>query len=161
MKWLRFASLLMFSLVACRREQPPPAPAVVRHPRPTVTRPQDMSKAKVNQVIAPDREFLDHCLLGSETAPDGSVTAQKSEFAAGDPVKLTIWLKESPEGLQMSAQWWQGSEKIAEERRAMKGGKVVTFELKKKLKPGKYRVEGMWGGNTACDMQFEVAKKKR
>ena len=37
--------------------------------------------------------------------------------------------------------------------------KVATFTLDKKLKPGKYSVRGLWGGNDACEYDFEVKKK--
>ena len=41
----------------------------------------------------------------------------------------------------------------------MNGGKIATFTLDKKLKPGKYSVTGLWGGNDACDFDFVVTKK--
>ena len=49
---------------------------------------------------------------------------------------------------------------VLTEERDMKGAKVVTFALDtKKLKPGRYHVEGPWGGNNAADKEFDLIPK--
>lgn len=142
---------------ACRREQASPPEA--QGAPPAKVEPQDMSKTAVNKVIAPSLAFLDRCLLGSKVAADGTVSEDESKFKIGERVQLTIWLKESPEGLQMVARWYDDKEKlVSEQRKPMNGAKVVNFELDKKLEQGEYRVEGYWGGNFACEYRFTIVK---
>ena len=43
----------------------------------------------------------------------------------------------------------------------MNGAKVATFAFKRKLAPGKYRVEAYWGGNVVADKSFEVTGGKK
>jgi uncharacterized protein (DUF2141 family) len=71
-----------------------------------------------------------------------------------------MWLHDSPAGLQTSAHWMTDKGKqFAKEQKVMNGAKIATFTLDKKLKPGKYSVTGLWGGNDACDFDFVVTKK--
>jgi len=138
--------------VACQRERvaaPPAAPP----------KPQDLSNAKINQLLAPASEPVEKCRLGTALGSDGNVTEQQTSFRAGDPIRLTMWLRESPGGLQTSARWYDAKKKqIAREAKSMNRAKVVTFTLDKKLPPGKYHVIGVWGGNEACGFDFEVIK---
>jgi len=157
------AILAALSFVACNREakQPEPAKKVTVK---TTTIPTDARNADVKVVVpvAPP-VFLDRCELGTELDKDGNVSKAGRFFRPGQTIYFTMWFKESPIALQTSARWTDiARTEIANERRPMNGAKVVTFALKKKLKTGDYRVEGFWGGNTACEYGFKVeaAKKK-
>lgn len=150
------------SLAACQREAPQQGkkPANVK----TTTSPSDARAANVNVAVPIHPPvFLDRSEIGSAIDANGNVSKPARFFRPGQTIYFTMWLKESPAELQTSARWTDvaGSE-IADERRLMKGAKVATFALKKKLKPGQYRVEGFWGGNWACEHAFTVegAKKK-
>jgi hypothetical protein len=131
----------------------------------TTNIPEKVDQQKKNVVIRPDvPNVLDKSFLGSKLAADGTVAEESATFKPGEVVSLTIWLKESPPGLNTGAIWYGKDDTvIAREKRPMDGGKTVTYSLKQKLKPGTYRVEGYWGGNVVADKTFEVAggKKKK
>lgn len=118
-------------------------------------------KGRANVVVRTDiPTFMEKSLLGSKLGPDGNVATESARFRPGEPVSLTLYFHESPPGLQASVRWFSTTQKpFAHEERPMNGGKVVTFTLKSKLKPGHYRAEGYWGGNLAADKKFEVAAK--
>ena len=118
-------------------------------------------RGRSNMVIRTDLpSFMEKSLLGSKLGADGNVESDTATFKAGEPVSLTLHFHESPPGLQASARWYTTTKTpFAHEERPMNGGKVVTFTLKSKLKPGRYRAEGYWGGNLAADKKFEVVKK--
>lgn len=144
--------------VACQKtkEQPGPPPARTST---AAQKPQDLSNAQVNTILALAEAPLDKSMLGDAVDKEGNVAAHQTQFLAGQPVYLTMWVKQSPGGLQTSARWYNEKKKeIATEARDMKGAKVVTFKLDKKLDPGKYYVQGFWGGNQGCEYQFEVVK---
>ena len=69
-----------------------------------------------------------------------------------------MWLNQSPDGLQTSAQLLEkdGQKVISEQRHPMKGEKTVTFRFTDKLKPGDYKVKAFWGGNTAGEYTVTV-----
>lgn len=136
----------------------PPAQKVV-----TTVIPEKVDQQRKNVVIRPDvPNVLDKSLLGSKLATDGTVAEESATFKPGEPVALTIWLKQSPPGLNTGAIWYgKDDEIIAREKRPMNGGTVATFSLKKKLKAGSYRVEGYWGGNVVADKTFDVASGKK
>jgi len=145
--------------VACQRETvttpaKPPAQTATAKPRP-----QDLSSAKVNQVLPLAAAPLEKSLLGGTLGKDGAVTGVQTEFPAGKPVYLTMWVKQSPAGLQTSVRWFDDKHKeVAFEAKPMNGAKMATFVLNQKLKPGKYHVTGFWGGNEACEYDFSVVK---
>ena len=92
------------------------------------------------------------------------VATESDSVPAGEPIYLTMVLRESPQGLQTSAVWTTMDKKpLKTERKVMNGAKTVTFGLNNpKMKPGRYRVVGYWGGNIATEREFEiVAKSKR
>jgi hypothetical protein len=145
-------------IVGCQRERVvnPPAGSTAK-PAPRI---QDLKNAKVRELLPPIPPPVDRCLLGSAIGADGNVTTAQMSFHPGEPMRLTLWLRDSPSGLQTSAHWLTAKGKeIAMEQKPMNGGKVATFTLDKKLKPGKYHVTGLWGGNVACESDFEVKKK--
>lgn len=128
----------------------------------TTVIPENVEGQKKNVAIRPDvPNVLDKSLLGTKLAADGTVAEEAATFKPGEPVALTIWLKQSPPGLNTGVIWYGKDDVVIErEKRPMNGGMVVTFSLKKKLKPGAYRVEGYWGGNVVADKTFDVASGK-
>jgi hypothetical protein len=148
------------ALASCSKDEPakPPAPKVT-----TTNIPEQVDQQQKNVVIRPDvPNVLDKSLLGSKLAADGTVAEESATFKPGEAVSLTIWLKQSPPGLHTGAIWYgKDDEVIAREKRPMNGGIVVTYSMKKKLKPGAYRVEGYWGGNVVADKTFDVASGKK
>jgi hypothetical protein len=154
--------LAAVALFACHRG----APAQKRAVRVTTTNiPSDARNAKENDLIRPTGRFLQSSRLGTKLGADGAVAEESATFGEGEPVYLTLSLRESPAGLQTHAVWLDaGNREIGKELHPMNGAKVVTFAMTKRLAPGRYRVEGYWGGNVAADKTFEVvarpAKKK-
>jgi hypothetical protein len=156
----RTASILLLStslVFACQRK-----PEAVTQTAPsTATTAQDLSKAKVNTVIAVGQpEVLTQAKLGSKVGQDGNVTEEKLSFSRADPIYLTMWLKESPPGLQTGVRWFDSKGMVvSEERMPMAGAKVATFKLGVKgPKAGDYRAVGYWGGNIAVEYDFKVTK---
>ena len=125
--------------------------------------PENERKKKENDVIRLDEPyFMKKSLLGSKLGADGNVAEEQKVFKAGEPVYLTLILKDSPAGLQTRATWLRESDKfeLHTEIHAMNGAKTVTFALADpKVQPGKYRVIGYWGGNVAADKPFEIVAK--
>ena len=160
MRTLIVITLLSLTIAACRKSE---VITSAGSGSPVVTRvtPSPV-KGRLSGVIRPVPSFIEKSLLGSKLAADGTVETEEATFAAGAPVSLTLRFRESPTGLQAGARWYTNDRKpFAHEERPMNGGKVVTFTLKSKLKPGHYRAEGYWGGNLAADKKFEVVSKKK
>jgi hypothetical protein len=147
------------ALGSCSKSEPAPA-----RPRRVITTvvPEDARGEKKRAFVKPVPDILDKSALGRDLAPDGTVSQEEILFSPGQPVSLTIWLKQSPPGLATSVKWLDANEKeIAREQRPMNGAKVTTFTMKQKLGPGKYHVVGYWGGNVVADKTFEVIGKKK
>ena len=124
------------------------------------TVPTDARNAKVNTLlpVAPPT-FLDPARLGVKLGADGRVAEETATFRKGETVYLTLDLRESPVGLATEAVWQDGKGKeLVRERHEMNGAKTVTFAMKKPLAPGRYRVEGWWGGNLAAEKTFEIKR---
>ncbi|HEY3053294.1 MAG TPA: hypothetical protein VGK04_07900 [Thermoanaerobaculia bacterium] len=156
--WIAAAATLV--ALSCQRETTQSTSPATTKPT-TVARPQNLAKAKVNKIIdVAAVETQTQARLGSATAADGTVTAEKDTFKSGEPIILSMVIQQSPPHLQMSARWYDAKDKIIfEDRRPMNGAKVVSFTYGgKKLKPGKYRVVGYWGGNIAGEKAFTVTK---
>lgn len=121
--------------------------------------PQDLANAKVDAVLAPDTgRYVLTSRVGTTLGPEGVVVEEKAEVGTGEEVYLSIWLKESPPGLQTSAILANSDGKeIDVERKAMKGERTVTFSLgDRELKPGTYKITGYWGGNVAAEHDLTV-----
>lgn len=167
-------------LAACRKEAAPATPATTSTAPKAATdttssKPRDLT-GKVMHAKMPQVQFISKSALGSKLDQTGAVVDEATpadttkttvkSLRANDRIFLTMWLVQSPEGLQTSAKWESMdiskvppvTKLVWEERKPANGSKVITFELKKKLKPGRYRVTGYWGGNDACDFDFEVKK---
>ncbi len=158
MKKVGIVLLSTIAMFACRREEPVQLPATATVA--TSTAPKDMADAKINQTLRPDQIFLDRVILGSDKASDGTVQTQQAKFKVGEPVRLTMWLRESPPKLQTHVDWKnEAGTVVATEQREMNGAKTATFEAKEKLSPGSYTAVGYWGGNIACQIPFTIVKK--
>lgn len=127
------------------------------------TIPEDEKKKRADDVIRVDEPyFMKKSMLGAKLDAQGNVAEEKSTFRKGEPVYLTMILKDSPIGLQTHVTWLRERDKseLHTELHEMKGAKVVTFALgDPNLEPGKYRVIGYWGGNVAADKPFEIVAK--
>ncbi|HVS32742.1 MAG TPA: hypothetical protein VMS98_14960 [Thermoanaerobaculia bacterium] len=123
----------------------------------TTAVPQDLSNAKVNTVIAFDNSgAVNRARVGTTTDKAGLVSEDKVSFTRNEPVLISIWLNESPAGLQTSAKLLDSEGKqVAEQRKPMDGAKSVTFSFGKQ-KPGAYRVIGYWGGNIGGEFEIVV-----
>ena len=124
--------------------------------------PVDLSTADVDTLIKPSEPklFVDKTRIGATIGEDGAVNADALEFQAKAPIYLTMWLVQSPDGLQTSAHLYDAKDKeVAVDRKPANGAKVVTLKLApKNLKPGKYRVVGNWGGNIAAEYPVTIVK---
>ncbi len=120
-----------------------------------------MANQKISEtIVAGPSDFLMTSRAGSALGTDGMVAAEQETIKRGAPIRLSMWLRESPNGLQTSAQIFDEKDaKVMEDRKPMNGAKTVTFTFEsKKLKPGLYRVVGYWGGNVATEHVLRVTK---
>lgn len=144
------------SLAACRPSSSRKAVAAVV--------PENEARKTERDLIRPHAP-IEKALLGAQLGPDGAVSQETDHFEPGQTVFLTLRLHDSPVGLKTNAIWYgPGQKMISSERREMNGAKVATFALTANLSPGRYRVEGHWGGNLAADKSFEIVpstKKSR
>ncbi len=130
----------------------------------TTTVPADAGNARVNvEVPVHEISVLERSALGSKIDKDGNVTDSKDTFKAGEPLYVTMWLKQSPGGLQTSVRFLDAHEKeIAWPKTNMKGEKVVTQRLDtSKLAPGAYHAICYWGMDEERDYQFTIEGKKK
>src|SRR5437016_7418728 len=111
------------AVAGCRKNEP--AKPAARHVITTVI-PENARGEKKRLVVRPDvPNVLDKSLLGSTLAPDGTVSVEATEFKSSQPVSLTIWLRESPTGLNTGAIWYGKNDKVINrEKRPMNGAKV-------------------------------------
>jgi hypothetical protein len=154
-----YAAAVLF-VAGCRRETVVSATSTnTTQKTTTIAVPQDLSNAKINTVIAIDNSgAVSKVHIGSKADSDGMVTGDVTTFKRGEPVMISMWLNDSPNGLATSAKLFDSKGKeIAEERKPMKGAKTVTFSFAtRKLKPGLYKVKGFWGGNVAGEFDVTV-----
>lgn len=143
------------AVAACRKESGgTTAPQTRVH---TTVIPENEARKQLRTVLRPVPYFIDSSALGTQVGTDGAVVTDENIFRPGEPIYLTMRLHESPVGLHTRVKWLDASDKqLAGEQKEMNGAKVVTFVLRQKLKPGKYRAEGYWGGNLAAEKPFEV-----
>lgn len=156
--WYVLASTLVAS---CQRETAVPPAQTTQTVQTTAVTTQDLSKANVDAVIAPTPdEFLERASVGTATGPGGMVIQSKTTFKRNEPIRISMWLKESPSGLRTSAKIYDADDNpVMEESQEMKGAKSVTLTFDtKQLKPGTYRVVGYWGGNVAAEYEVKVTK---
>lgn len=153
-----FVVAALISLAACQKN-------VVETPKKnvkvkTVVVPNDGRNVKIDKVLPMGREVLERSSMGSKLAKDGTVYESQEVYKPGQPVYVTMWLKESPGGLQTSVLFSDAKGKQLDwPRRQMNGEKVATFKLDtKKLAPGEYHAQCFWGMNIERDYTFTIKK---
>ena len=152
--------VLLALLVACRKE----SPAAQRQPA-TVTEtvagtPANLATTTVENVIPLVATVAQRCEVGTQLDAKGIVATKAATIPAGVPMHLTIWLSESPKELQVSMRVRDSNhDEVATSTKPANGAKVITLKLDQKLDPGKYRVEGVWGGNVACEQDVEIVAR--
>ena len=142
-------------IAGCQKKQGTAAHGVL-----TSNIPQNESGKRATVIDHVGAAIIDKMLVGTRLGPDGTVSDEQTVVTAGEPLYLTLRLRDSPVGLRTGAAWFDEHEQpIAREQKDMNGAKVATFALAQKLAPGKYHVRGYWGGNVADDRNFEVVAK--
>jgi len=152
--------LLCALAAACRPAREVPAPVKPRvH---TNIIPEDESKKSRVDKLHTGPTLIDQSLLGTQLGADGSVAAESSSVEEGQPLYLTLRLRDSPGGLRIGVIWKDAhGRKIAVEEKEMNGSKVTTFTMPQKLAPGHYSVESYWGATPGTVKKFEVVGKKK
>ena len=158
-----FVVVALVGAVACNRETVEPGKKKVNvH---TNVIPTDASKVKVKEVLPMEHQVLERSALGTKLDKDGNVFQSAETFKPGEPVYVSMWLKESPGGLQTSAKFTDDKGKQLDwPKKQMNGEKVATFKLDTtNLSPGEYHAQLYWGMNIEHEYAFriEVGKKKR
>ncbi|HYC91109.1 MAG TPA: hypothetical protein VEO54_17960 [Thermoanaerobaculia bacterium] len=152
--------LFVIACAACRYEAPP-----AEGPRPqlrqrTVWQRTDMSGKQMTQKFVLQPQVLSRCEAGSQLGGDGLVARPASTFGEQDSIYLSMWLSEAPEGLQLALRVLDADgNEIGTARRDDAGGaRAVTLQVGEPLKPGKYKLEGFWGGNLVCEREISVVR---
>ena len=152
--------LLCALAAACRPARQAAAPAKPRvH---TNIIPEDESKKSRVDKLRTGPTLIDQTFLGTQLGADGAVTSETSSVEAGQPLYLTLRLRDSPGGLRVGVIWKDAhGKKIAVEEKEMNGSKVATFTMPQKLAPGRYSVESYWGATPGTAKKFEIVGKKK
>lgn len=140
-----FVACLLLSF-ACRRESSAPAapPATQTVTTTVAGDPSNLKGKSVDTTIPIAKPPVSGCDV-------------KPAFSEKEPIDFTMHLTDAPEKLFVSVRVLQGDEEIAFARAPAEGKKDVTVRVPK-LKAGKYKLEGLWGGNRACEKEIEVRK---
>ncbi|HYR29995.1 MAG TPA: hypothetical protein VEU30_16110 [Thermoanaerobaculia bacterium] len=118
--------------------------------------PKDLSKTKIDTVLKIPPTVVPQCYSGSVLGGNGAVAEAKTEFGPKDPIHFSMWLNEAPAGLQVSVKVFDEKEKeVSTTPMSGQGLKIATFTVPRP-KPGKYKLEGYWGGNVVCAKSIEV-----
>lgn len=147
-------------LAACRYEAPPPEGPRPRLRQRTVWQRTDLTGKRVSQKFVLQPQVLSRCEAGSQLGSDGLVAKPAATFGEKDPIYLSMWLAEAPEGLQLALRVLdeEGNE-IGTARRDDAGGlRAATLQVGEPLEPGRYRLEGFWGGNLVCEKAISVVR---
>lgn len=158
---MRIWFIVTATLLASCRYEPPAAEG----PRPqlrqrTVWQRTDMAGKEISQKFVLQPQVLSRCEAGSQLGGDGLVTRPATTFGEKDDIYLSMWLAEAPEGLQMSMRVLDGDgREIGTARRDDAGGaRAVTLQVGETLQPGRYKLEGFWGGNLVCEREISVVR---
>lgn len=142
----------------CRYEPPPAEAARPQLRQRTVWQRTDLSGKRITERFPLQPKVLSRCEAGSQLGNDQLVAKPADTFRVGEPVYLSMWLAESPEGLQVAMRVLDEREnEIGTARRDDAGGaRAVTLQVGEELEPGRYKLEGFWGGNLVCEKQISV-----
>ena len=156
---MRITMLVLATLLASCRYEPPPREA----PRPqlrqrTVWQRTDLTGKHVTQKFVLQPQVLSRCEAGSQLGNDGLVATPAVTFGENDAIYLSMWLRQAPEGLQLSMRVLDadGNELGTARRDDAGGARAVTLHVGEELEPGKYELEGFWGGNLVCEKAISV-----
>jgi hypothetical protein len=140
-----FVALLL--LTACRRETVVPA------------EPQKTTETVTTTSAAPPEDLRAEKIDTTITIPPAPVSncQVKASFKPSEPIDFTMQLTEAPAELYVSVRVFKGKEEVGFVRAPAEGKQSVTLRIPK-LAPGKYKLEGLWGGNLACEKEIEVVK---
>ena len=141
--WIYAAAL---ALVACRQEAPAVPEAAAPPPVSSVpATPADARDANVDITLPLVANAVARC------------EPTKTAYAKGEAVQLEIDLNQAPEGLKVSSRVFDKAGKVvASASKPGAGQKSVTLQMEGKLRPGKYKIEGYWGGNLVCEHEITV-----
>jgi hypothetical protein len=155
-----FMMILTIAITACRYQPPPP-----EGPRPqlrqrAVWQRTDLSGKQVSQKFVLQPQVLSRCEAGSQLGNDGLVAAPAATFGEQDSIYLSMWLSQAPEGLQLALRVVdeEGNEIGTARRDDAGGARAVTLQVGETLEPGKYKLEGFWGGNLVCEKPISVVR---
>ena len=151
-------AILILLGAACRYEPPPAQPKRPELQTRTVWVRTDLSGKQVRQKVDLMPDVLSRCEAGSQLGPDHLVSQPTGTFRTSDPIHLSMWIKEAPEGLQLAMRVVDTEDnEIGVARRDDAGGATaVTMKVGETLEPGRYKLEGYWGGNLVCEKTIEV-----
>ncbi|HUR82075.1 MAG TPA: hypothetical protein VM733_15020 [Thermoanaerobaculia bacterium] len=126
----------------------------------TVWQRSDLAGKKVSQKFVLQPQVLSRCEVGSRLGNDNLVAAPVSTFGEQDSIYMSMWLNEAPEGLQLSMRVLDADEnEIGTASRDDAGGaRAVTMQVGETLGPGRYTLQGFWGGNMVCEKEISVAR---
>jgi hypothetical protein len=152
--WYGLAALC----VACRYEAPPAEAARPQLRQRTVWQRTDLSGKQITQKFTLMPKVLSRCEAGAQLGADGLVATPAATFTEKEPIYLSMWLAEAPEGLQLALRVVDAEDnEIGTARRDDAGGaRAATLQVGQPLEPGTYRLEGFWGGNLVCEKAIEV-----
>ena len=163
MKRIVMISAIAAACVACRYE--PPAAEAVARPQPKsqaqpreVWQRSDLTGKRVEQRYVLQPKVLSRCEAGSVIGADSLVTTPSDTFGKGETIYLSMWLAQAPQELQVALRVLDAEEnEVGTARRDDAGGqRAVTLEVGEPLPPGRYKLEGLWGGNLVCEKRISV-----
>jgi hypothetical protein len=145
-------------LWACRYEAPPPEGARPQLRQRTVWQRTDLSGKRIHQKFVLQPKVLSRCEAGSRLGNDTLVAQPASTFNESDSIYLSMWLAQAPEGLQVALRVIdEEGDEVGTARRDDAGGvRAVTLQVGEPLSPGRYTLEGFWGGNLVCEKPISV-----
>ncbi len=146
--------------VACRYEAPPRQAAHPQLRQRTVWQRTDLTGKKITQKFVLQPHVLSRCEAGSRLGNDNLVATPASKFGENDEIYMSMWLSHAPEGLQLSMRVLDADDnEIGTATRDDAGGaRAATIQVGEPLKPGRYTLQGFWGGNMVCEKQISVVR---
>jgi hypothetical protein len=143
-------------VASCRESTEPAASSAPKVKTTATSSPPDLPH-DINVVLPVSKGAVERCRLGSELGQDGTVSTVTDRFGAEDRVTLTMTLRQAPEPLQVALRVLNAKGKqVAIVEKAATGLREVTLTLPEPLEPGRYKTEGYWGGNVACEQKIRV-----
>ena len=149
------------TFVACRNEPAAPATAATTagQTQTAAGAPKDVKNVKVDTKVPLRPPVISKCVLGADLAMGGVVEQPRTAFTSKESIYVSMWLNEAPEGLTVSLKVYDQKDKTVTRVQVPAGGKkTVTMKVHPPLKPGRYRIESFWGGNSVCEHDIQVRK---